>query len=111
MKQNIELEKGKTYNMSYVHPVAMTGGTVYFTVKSVKYDDSATDSTAVIQKNITSFSVGDTTASWTLADSDTNITPGKYYYDIVYEALGGESLPAPWYGEIKVTGHPTNRNV
>lgn len=27
MKQNIELEKGKTYNMSYVHPVAMTGRT------------------------------------------------------------------------------------
>jgi hypothetical protein len=111
-KQKLEIERGKTYNMSYTHPTSMAGGTVYFTVKSAEYDTDATDASAAIPpKNITSFTNGNLTASWTLTDEDTYITPGKYYYDIVFENSAGESLPASWWGEVKVTGRPTNRNA
>lgn len=110
-KQNLELERGKTYEMSYVHPSSMAGGTVYFTVKSADFDTDADDSDALIKKDVTSFTSGNTVASWTLADADTYITPGKYKYDIVYENASGESLPASWYGDVKVVGRPTNRNV
>lgn len=109
-KQDLELERGKTYDMSYTHPEAMTGGTVYFTLKSTKYDTDADDSDAPITKTVTSFTSGNTVASWTLTDEDTYIDPGKYYYDIVFEDSTGESLPASWYGQVKIVGRPTNRN-
>src|SRR5688572_10084746 len=101
-KQNIEIERGKTYNMSYTHPTAMTGGTVYFTVKSAAYDTDADDSDATIQKEVTSFTSGNTIASWELSDSDTYVVPGNYYYDIVFEDSTGDSLPASWYGKCKI---------
>lgn len=111
-KQNIELERGKTYDMSYVHPSAMTGGTVYFTIKATESDTDADDSDALITKDIDSFTVTDTTASWTLTDAETyTLSEKKYYYDIVFEDSSGESLPASWYGEVKIVKHPTNRNA
>lgn len=110
-KQNLEIEGGKTYEMSYTHPVAMTGGTVYFTVKTAEYDSDADDSDATITKDITSFTVGDTKASWTLTDEDTYKDPGKYNYDIVFEDSDGKSLPASWYGQFKIVRRPTNRNA
>jgi hypothetical protein len=110
-KQNLELERGKTYDMSYTHPTAMTGGTVYFTVKSAESDTDADDSEALITKDITSFTESNTKASWTLTDSDMYLDVNKAFYDIVFEDSSGESLPASWYGQIKIVKHPTNRNV
>lgn len=110
-KQDLELERGKTYDMSYTHPESMAGGTVYFTLKSDEYDTDADDSDALITKNITSFTLGNTKAEWTLTDANTYITPGKYHYDIVFEDSTGESLPASWYGRVEITGRPTNRNA
>jgi hypothetical protein len=110
-KQNIEIERGKTYDMSYVHPTAMTGGTVYFTVKPTEFDTDQDDSDATIQKTITSFTVTDTTASWQLTDADTYKTPGKYFYDIVFEDASSETLPASWYGQLKIVPRVTNRNT
>lgn len=110
-KQNIELERGKTYDMSYTHPSSMAGGTVYFTIKSAEFDNDATDSNALVTKTITSFVNDSLTAEWTLTDEDMYKEPGKYYYDVVYEDSAGESLPASWYGQAKIVGRPTNRNA
>lgn len=58
----------------------LTGGTVYFTVNSSS--DPVSDSGAAIQKTATSFT--DATAgqhTFTLTHSDTDITPGTYWYD------------------------------
>ena len=110
-KQDITYESGKAQDMTYIHREAMTGGTVYFTVKSVANDDSPTDTTAVIKKDITSFTDNDTTASWTLSDADMNLDPGKYYYDIVYEDSNSESEPAAFYGTFKIEKRVTNRNT
>ena len=110
-KQNIELERGKTYDMSYTHPTAMTGGTVYFTMKITESDTDADDSDALIAKDITSFTLSDTKASWTLTDEDMYVDATKAFYDIVFEDSNGESLPASWWGQVKIVGRPTNRNV
>ncbi len=110
-KQNISIESGKTYEMNYRHPADMTGGTLFFTVKSVESDDDADDSTALITKDVGSFTEDGTLAEWTLTDSDTNLEKGKYYYDIVFEDSDGKSLPSSWYGEVRVDKHPTNRNI
>ena len=109
--QNLEIKRNTTYEMSYTHTAAMTGGTVYFTVKSVEFDTDAADTSALILKTVTSFTLGNTLASWTLTDADTYITPGKYFYDIVYEEASGKSLPPIFEGKFKVAGHPTNRSV
>lgn len=111
-KQNLELERGKSYDMSYTHPSSMAGGTLFFTLKPVAYDSDATDTAATVKKDVTSFTVSNTKASWTLSDSDTYIDPTvKYHYDIVFADATGKSLPASWYGDVKITAHPTNRNV
>ena len=59
--------------------------TIYFTAKP-KYDEDETDSAAVIAKTMNASEVLDTTtgiATFKLTASETNITPGKYVYDIV----------------------------
>lgn len=69
-------------------PISLTGGTVYFTVNSS--EDPSDDSSAVISKTATSFT--DATNGnhiFTLTHSDTNITPGDYWYDCQFvDALG-----------------------
>lgn len=110
-KQNVEYESGKAQNMSYVHRESMAGGKVYFTVKAVENDADNTDSSALIKKDITSFTVGDTTASWVLSDADMNLPPNDYYYDIVYENAASKSEPASFYGKFKVVKRVTNRNT
>ena len=110
-KQNLEYESGKAQDMSYVHREAMTGGKVYFTVKDVENDADNIDTTALIKKDITSFTISDTTASWTLSDADMNLPPNDYYYDIVYENSSSKSEPAAFYGKFKVSKRVTNRNT
>jgi hypothetical protein len=118
-KQNLELFRATTYEMSYTHTASMTGGTVYYTVKTVEWDSDATDTTATIKKTITSFSsatVGGVTvagakASWTLTDTDMYIEPKTYFYSLIYEDASGKSLPPIFTGKFKVDPHTTNRNV
>lgn len=68
--------------------VDLTGGTVYFTVNASS--DPAADASAVIQKTATSFT--NATAgqhSFSLTHSDTDITPGTYWYDAQFvDSLG-----------------------
>jgi hypothetical protein len=109
--QNLTVYRGVTYNMTYTHVGPMTGGKVYFTVKQLQYDDNATDTDAMPQAVVNSFTDGDIKAAWTLNDAAMYIEPGTYYYDIIVEDASGNSLPPIFTGKFKVTGHPTNRNV
>lgn len=62
--------------------VDITGYTIFFTVKTLT-DVETDDSAALISKDITSHTTpasGITTI--TVTNSDTDITPGKYQYDI-----------------------------
>lgn len=78
----------RTVNLTFLQadgttPIALTGGTVYFTVNSssdptddtsVSFQKTATDSTP-----FTSPLLGKHT--FTLTHANTNITPGTYWYD------------------------------
>lgn len=67
----------------------LAGGTVYLTVSSSS--DPSSDSSAVIQKTATSFTSASTGRhTFTLTHSDTNITPGSYWYDVQFvDSTGG----------------------
>lgn len=118
MASKITIYRGRTYDFTYNHTdstgaaVPLTGCTVYFTVKSSDYDSDATDAAAAIKKTITSHTnaAGGVTA-WTLNDLDTYIAPGKYHYDVIVEDSSGLSQPPSLFGDFKVIGTPTNRNV
>ena len=80
--------------------IDLTGGTGYFTVNAD--DDPATDSTAIIQKTTTSFT--DATAgehTFNLTHSDTDITPGDYWYDAQFVDSAGSYLSS-YRGEFSV---------
>ena len=61
--------------------VDITGQTVYFTVKKKK-GGSTSDSDALIAKTATLTDASNGVATVTITNSDTNIQPGEYYYDI-----------------------------
>lgn len=84
----------RTVNVTFLDsdgttPINLAGGTVYFTVNSD--DDPSSDSTAVIQKTATSFTdAANGQHTFTLTHSDTDITPGNYYYDTQFvDSVGG----------------------
>lgn len=83
MASNITFYKENTVTINLTFDgVDLTGATVYFTVKE-EFDEDADDSTALIQKDITSHT--DATGGETavvLSPADTDVAAGKYYYDI-----------------------------
>ena len=71
-------------------PVNITGFTIFFTVKNTD-DNDKTDDSAVIKKNVTTHT--DPTAGITtivLTDSDTDIPPTNYEYDIQWKDLADD---------------------
>jgi len=118
MSSKITIYRGTSYPVVYNHTDSdgvaqdLTGKTLYFTVKSDVYDSSATDTTALISKTVTSHT--DPTggvSGFTLTDVDTYIEPGKYHFDFIVEAADGKAEPPSVFGEFVVKGHPTNRQV
>lgn len=96
----------RTVNLTFVQadgttPIDLTGGTVYFTVQSTS--DPADDvANLMFQKTATSFT--DATHgkhTFTLTHSDTNITPGIYWYDAEFKDTAGNYLSA-YRGEFIV---------
>ena len=66
----------------------LTGGKVFFTANASS--EPTDDTSAVIEKDITSFSSPTSgVATITLSSTDTNITPGKYYYDCQFVSSSG----------------------
>lgn len=72
----------------------LTGGEVFFTAKSVQ--DTADDSGAAISVTVSSFS-DPTTGICTipLSHTDTNVTPGDYFYDIQVKKADGSIVSIP----------------
>ena len=82
-----------TYKLTFTDgtdPIDITGYTLFFTVKP-ECDNANDDTSAVIQKTVTSFSdptggIGEIT----LMPADTDVTPGKYKYDFQFKTDTGE---------------------
>ena len=87
---------------------SLSGGTVRFTMKTVEHDDSTSDATASVVKNVTDGTV-DGLAEIELVPADTaTLTPGKYYYDVKVQEPTGEIHKID-EGTITLDGSPTNR--
>lgn len=82
----------QAYQSDGVTPLNLTGATVFFTVSPSA--SPADDTTAVIQKTITSHTaplLGQT--AFTLANADTqSIAPGTYYYDVQVKDAAGNVI-------------------
>lgn len=86
----------RTINLTFLEAdgstaISLAGGTAYFTVNTSS--DPADDTSKAIQKTATSFT--DPTHgkhTFTLTHSDTNITPGTYWYDAQYQDPVGNYL-------------------
>ena len=111
----LKIDRGTTYTRTLTYQrngVARTlvGATVRFTVKATEYSTDATDTDAVVKKNVTT---GDANgiAVITLTPADTaTLAPGKYYYDIkVDENSNGVNVYKVDEGTIKLDGSPSNR--
>ena len=88
---------------------ALTGATVYFTIKPNSWDQDSDDSEALLSYSTTSHtnpSGGLTTI--TLTDVNTNIVPGNYFYDIVVKESNGLIYKAT-EGRCRIESKVTNR--
>lgn len=86
----------RTINLTFLQAdgttaINLSGGTIYFTVNSSS--DPSSDSSAVIQKTVTSFTSASTGQhALTLTHSDTNIPAGTYWYDAQFVDSTGAYL-------------------
>lgn len=88
--------------------IDLTGATVYFTVKSAA-DTDATDTSALIKKDITSHTDAINGATEiVLTPTDTDIAVGKYKYDIKLKKADGQQTTTQ-VGEFIVKEAITNR--
>lgn len=100
----------RTVNLTFLQadgstPVNLTGGTVYFTVNTSS--DPADDTAAAFQKTTTSFTSATTGQhTFTLTHSDTNITPGVYWYDAQFKDSTGSYLSS-YRGRFEVQSDVT----
>lgn len=89
--------RGDSVSINFtVAGVDLTGATVFFTAKSAIEADDAADATAVISTETVSHI--DPTAGATvieLSPTDTNVTPGLYYYDIQVKKASGTIVSVP----------------
>lgn len=109
----ITVNRGTTYAITGTYTDSdgntdITGATVRFTVKSGKWSADEADSDALITAtgSLTNATAGQYTID--LSNSDTEVTPGKYYYDIKIELQDG-SIYRLDFGRFIVSGSPTNR--
>ena len=109
------INRGTTFTISIVYKkngvaASLVGATVRFTVKTVEFDSSTTDATAVIVKNVTSHTDavnGLSTIEIDPVDTAT-LEPGKYNYDIKVAESGGAIYKID-EGVVTLDGSPTNR--
>lgn len=100
-------ENSMNINLTF-QDIDLTGATVYFTVKSAA-DTDATDTSALIKKDITSHTDAINGATEiVLTPTDTDITVGKYKYDIKLKKADGQQTTTQ-VGEFIVKEAITNR--
>lgn len=117
------IKRGNTYRFTYTHkhneePLSLDGATVAFTVKTQEGDDSANDSTAIIQKIVTQHLdqtefPGQTVIECTPQETLTQKFDGQfieeatYFYDIKVKHADGTQY-TEIEGKVKVDIAPTN---
>lgn len=96
-----------TIDVTVTPPGSLTASTALFTVKAEPYDDSATDTTAIIKKTVAL-----TNNSGTIAIVETDVSdstpPGNYYYSIHTILSDGNSYPFA-SGKFVLRADSTNR--
>lgn len=97
------------YESDGTTPRTLVGATVYLTIKNNPHDDDSDDSDALISYSTTSHTnaAGGLT-TLTLTDSQTNVAPGNYFYDIVVKESNGLIYKAT-EGRCRIQGKVTNR--
>ncbi len=109
MSSKISFYKENTVNINLTFiGVDLTGATVYFTIKTIP-DDNATDTTAIIKKDVTVHTDalnGNTTISLTPVETDK--TAGDYRYDIKLKKATGEQQTIAT-GKLEIKEVITNR--
>lgn len=90
--------------------INITGYTFYFTVKAAP-DTDATDAAAVISHSWTSHSSPTTGVTHlTLTDTQTNVTPGTYWYDIQAKD-GSANISTIALGQVTILADITRRTT
>lgn len=90
-------------------PDGLTAAEALFTVKSDKYDDSATDTTAVIKKDVT-LTANTGTIEIENTDVADTVEPGNYYYSIHIRMSNDDVYPFA-AGKFKLVANTTNRET
>lgn len=126
MAANIEVYRATSVPFIYNHTdsngdaVSLEGCTLYFTVKTEKYDTDANDSSAIISKTVSShtgtisgteLNAAGGVSGFILSDTDTYVEPGKYFYTFLVENSDGQAEPPSVMGTFRVLPQQTNRNV
>lgn len=110
LRPDIFLIRGDTNSITVTFSgLDLTGGEIFFTAKSVQ--DTVDDTTAAIKVQVTVFT--DPTAGIVvipLSATDTNVTPGDYFYDVQFKSAGGvvTSIPAR---KLRVSADVTRRTT
>lgn len=115
VKVDITLIRGDSSSIDFTltdnnSPVDLTGATVFFTAKPALTND-VSDNTAVITVEVTSHTnptAGETTIP--LSDTDTDVTPGEYYYDIQVKR-DGNVITSIHYRKLEIVADVTRRIV
>jgi len=100
----------KTFNFTFKNSngaaINITDWTIFFTVKEHETD---ADDDAKIKKDVTSHtSPTGGLSTLSITDSDTNLTPKKYYYDFQYKKADG-TIKTIVKGEFRVLTDITRR--
>lgn len=109
IRPDITLIRGDNSSINFtLEGVDLTGATVFFTAKSA-IDDDATDSSAAIAVEVTDHTnpeAGETVIP--LTSSDTDVTPGQYFYDIQVKK-GDNTITSIRYRKLEVIADITRR--
>jgi hypothetical protein len=88
-------------------PDGLTADELLFTVKADSYDDSATDTTAIIKKDV-ALTAGTGTVVIQETDVADTVEPGKYYYSMHVVLSDGNPYPFA-VGRFELKADTTNR--
>jgi len=108
-KPDLFIIRGDSYSIAFNVDVDLTGTTVFFTAKPTIANE-ATDTTAVISVEVTAHDdavAGETTIP--LSATDTDVTPGDYYYDI--QIKDGTTITSIGVRKLRVYGDITRRTA
>lgn len=115
--RTLRINRGTTFNITVEYltngvPTTLVGATLYFTMKPVEYDDDILDTTAVVQKEVTSHTDAAGGISSIVIDPvDTaTLIPDTYNFDIKVKNTTLEVYKLS-EGLVKLDGSPTNRSV